>query len=105
VKAGLWIWFAVTLVNTIYLGWHYVLDDVAGVIMGAMALVLAAGISGIDLRPGPRRRRTAGPAGARRSEGAGRPAALLVPPPRRSESLPEPAAPDGRDVSTRSGRG
>ena len=105
VKAGLWIWFAVTLVNTIYLGWHYVLDDVAGVIMGAMALVLAAGISGIDLRPGPRRRRTAGPAGARRSDGAGRPAALLVPPPRRSESLAEPATPDGRDVSTRSGRG
>ena len=29
-KIGLWIWFAVTLANTIYLGWHYVLDDIGG---------------------------------------------------------------------------
>ena len=55
-KIGLWIWFAVTLANTIYLGWHYVLDDIAGVVLGAMALVLAAALTGVDLRKGRRRR-------------------------------------------------
>jgi len=49
-KIALWIWFGVTVVNTIYLGWHYVLDDVAGVILGAAALALAAVLTGIDLR-------------------------------------------------------
>ena len=56
-KIGLWIWFAVTLANTVYLGWHYVLDDVGGVILGAMALVLAAALTGVDLRKGRARRR------------------------------------------------
>jgi membrane-associated phospholipid phosphatase len=54
-KTGLWIWFAVTLANTVYLGWHYVLDDIGGVVLGAMALVLAAALTGIDLRRGRRR--------------------------------------------------
>ena len=105
VKVGLWLWFAVTLANTVYFGWHYVLDDLAGVIMGAMALVLAAGLSGVDLRPGRRLRRAARPAGTSHWDGAGEPATVVVASPRRSESLPESAAPDGRDVSARSGRG
>ena len=50
VRIGLWIWFAVTVAGTIYLGWHYVVDDVAGVILGAMALALARGLTGMDLR-------------------------------------------------------
>ena len=49
-KIGLWLWFAVTTAGTIYLGWHYVLDDVAGMVLGALALALAAGLSGVDLR-------------------------------------------------------
>ncbi len=56
-RIGLWIWFAVTLANTVYLGWHYVLDDVGGVILGAMALVMAAAMTGVDLRKGRARRR------------------------------------------------
>jgi hypothetical protein len=55
-KIGLWIWFAVTTASTIYLGWHYVLDDVAGVVLGAMALVLAAALGGVDLRTVRQRR-------------------------------------------------
>ena len=62
-KIGLWIWFAVTLASTIYLGWHYVLDDLGGVILGAMALALAAALTGVDLRKGRARRRATSPLG------------------------------------------
>jgi membrane-associated phospholipid phosphatase len=58
-KIALWAWFAVTTIGTVYLGWHYFIDDIAGVVLGAVSLALAAGLSGIDLR-GTRRRRLAG---------------------------------------------
>ena len=60
-RIALWIWFAVTLANTVYLGWHYFLDDVGGVILGATALVLAAALTGIDLRKARARRRATVP--------------------------------------------
>jgi membrane-associated phospholipid phosphatase len=80
-KIGLWIWFAVTTANTIYLGWHYVLDDIGGVILGAMALVLAAALSGVDLRKGRRRQRASGPVGTAASNGDDGPASRRVPDP------------------------
>ncbi len=49
-RIALWIWFAVTVIGTIHLGWHYVLDDVGGVVLGAVALALARACTGIDLR-------------------------------------------------------
>jgi membrane-associated phospholipid phosphatase len=49
-RIGLWIWFGTTLVATVYLGWHYVIDDIAGLLMGAAALALAWLATGIDLR-------------------------------------------------------
>ena len=49
-KIGLWIWFALTSAATIYLGWHYVLDDVGGVVVGVLALVLARALTGLDLQ-------------------------------------------------------
>jgi membrane-associated phospholipid phosphatase len=61
-KIALWTWLAVTTIGTVYLGWHYVIDDIAGVVLGALALGLAAVLSGIDLR-GWRQRRVAGPVG------------------------------------------
>jgi len=54
-RVALWIWFAVTCANTIYLGWHYVLDDLAGLLLGASALVLASVLTGIDPRSVRRR--------------------------------------------------
>ena len=54
-KAALWAWFAVTATATVHFGWHYVLDDIAGVAMGAAALGLARVLTGID----PRALRTA----------------------------------------------
>ena len=56
-KAALWTWFGVTMLGTIYLGWHYVADNVAGVIMGAMALAIAGLLTGIDLPAARTRRR------------------------------------------------
>jgi hypothetical protein len=49
-KVALWVWFAITALATVHFGWHYVLDDVAGVALGATALLAARGLSGIDLR-------------------------------------------------------
>jgi membrane-associated phospholipid phosphatase len=61
-RIGLWAWLAVTLIGTVYLGWHYVVDDIAGLLIGALALVVARLLTGIDPRPG---RRAGRPARAR----------------------------------------
>jgi len=58
-KIGLWIWLVVTTVATIYLGWHYVLDDVAGIVIGAMSLGLACVLMKYDVRAARRHAREA----------------------------------------------
>jgi len=47
-KMALWVWLGVTMLGTIYLGWHYVADNVAGLVMGASALALSGLLTGID---------------------------------------------------------
>jgi hypothetical protein len=69
---ALWAWLAVTTLGTIYLGWHYVVDDVAGLAIGAVALTLGELICGVRLRE-LRRAAVAGPAAPMR--GLPRPAA------------------------------
>jgi hypothetical protein len=59
-KIALWTWFGVTMVGTIYLGWHYVVDNIAGVALGALALVIAGLLSGIDPRGARQRPRVSG---------------------------------------------
>jgi len=49
-RIGAWILLGLTILSTIYLGWHYVLDDLGGLILGAMALLLARALTGFDLR-------------------------------------------------------
>ncbi len=49
VKAALWIWLVATTISTIYFGWHYVVDDVAGLGIGALSLVLARALMGYDV--------------------------------------------------------
>lgn len=39
-----------TIASTIYLGWHYVLDDVGELILGALAIGLAWLLTGFDAR-------------------------------------------------------
>ncbi|CAN5635294.1 phosphatase PAP2 family protein [soil metagenome] len=54
VKWALWLWLAMIFLSTIYLGWHYVVDDIAGFAIGAAGLWLACLITGYD----PRTRRS-----------------------------------------------
>ena len=102
-KIGLWIWFAVTWGNTIYLGWHYVLDDVAGMILGAMALALAAVLSGADLRAARQPQWATVPVVKRGWDGDDRPARRPVPTSGRSDTSPGSASPDSVDSPARSG--
>lgn len=53
-RYGLWTYVMITTVATIYLGWHYVTDDVAGVIIALLSVAIAAGATGNSLRPRPR---------------------------------------------------
>jgi hypothetical protein len=57
VKIGLWIWLALTWTATIYLGWHYVVDDLAGLVLGAAGLLVARLLTGFDLAAARRARR------------------------------------------------
>lgn len=50
VKIGAWLLLGVTIASTIYLGWHYVLDDLAGLVLGAIAIALACLLTGFDVR-------------------------------------------------------
>lgn len=59
-RIGLWVWFAVTTADTIYLGWHYVLDDAGGVLIAALALAAARALTGYRLRSERHPRRVAG---------------------------------------------
>ena len=42
VRTVLWGFFGLTAISTIYFGWHYVVDDVAGLAIGGIAVLLAA---------------------------------------------------------------
>ena len=49
-RIALWAWLVLTVLATVYLGWHYVVDDVAGIAIGAASLVLARVLTGFDPR-------------------------------------------------------
>ncbi len=49
-KVVLWVWLVLTLLATVYLGWHYVVDDIAGVAIAVMSLALARLLTGFDPR-------------------------------------------------------
>ncbi len=42
VRAVLWAFFVLTVAATIYFGWHYIVDDIAGLAIGGGAVLLAA---------------------------------------------------------------
>jgi PAP2 superfamily protein len=48
-KIGAWTLLGLTAAATIYFGWHYVLDDVGGLVIGALAIALARALTGFDL--------------------------------------------------------
>ena len=49
-KIVLWVWFGLTILATVYFGWHYFLDDIGGVAIAVGALLVARALTGIDLR-------------------------------------------------------
>lgn len=53
VRWGLWLFFAVTVVSTVYLGWHYVADALAGAVLGAAGVWIAAIATGNHVRGHP----------------------------------------------------
>src|SRR3954471_21745803 len=48
-KIALWVWVACTTLATVYLGWHYVLDDLGGIVIAVAALALARLLTGVGL--------------------------------------------------------
>ena len=47
-RVALWTWLVLTAVTTIYHGWHYVVDDVAGLLIGLFSLAAARLLTGFD---------------------------------------------------------
>ena len=46
VRIALWTFFGLTMLATVYFGWHYVLDDIAGLLIGGIAVVVGAVLTG-----------------------------------------------------------
>ena len=51
VRTVLWVNFAVTVVATLYFGWHYIADDIAGVAIAIAAVRIGAWATGHRLAP------------------------------------------------------
>jgi len=49
-RIAAWVAFGLTAVATIYFGWHYVVDAVAGLAIGLTALALARSLTGFEFR-------------------------------------------------------
>jgi hypothetical protein len=46
VRAALWTFFGLTAIATIYFGWHYIVDDVAGVAIAVTSVLVAGWATG-----------------------------------------------------------
>jgi hypothetical protein len=55
-RIGLWVLLALTVLATVQFGWHYVVDDVAGLVIGLIALAVAGVLTGFQPRAARRRR-------------------------------------------------
>jgi hypothetical protein len=53
VRTGLWVFFALTVLATVYLGWHYVADVLGGVVLGVSGVWIAALGTGNHVRGRP----------------------------------------------------
>jgi len=48
-RIAAWVLFGLTVAATIYLGWHYVVDDLGGLVIGVLAIAMARALTGLDL--------------------------------------------------------
>ena len=46
IRIGMWVYLALTFPATIYFGWHYVVDDIAGFVIGFFSVYLGAVLTG-----------------------------------------------------------
>lgn len=51
VRWVMWVYFVLTAISTVYFGWHYLLDDVAGLAIGSIAVWIGAKTTGHQMRP------------------------------------------------------
>jgi hypothetical protein len=61
VQASLWTFFALTMVSTVYLGWHYVADTLGGIVLGVAGAWIGAIGTGNHVRGWPVHRRVRRP--------------------------------------------
>ena len=55
-RISLWAYVGMTLIATVYFGWHYVVDDVAGLGIGFVSVYVAARLTGFEWNLLPRLR-------------------------------------------------
>jgi hypothetical protein len=55
VRTALWVFLALTVVSTIYLGWHYFVDAIGGAAVGAAGVLVGAWVTGNHVRGVPQR--------------------------------------------------
>jgi membrane-associated phospholipid phosphatase len=46
VRVAMWVYFVLTVISTIYFGWHYILDDIAGLAIGLLSVWIGAKTTG-----------------------------------------------------------
>lgn len=56
IRYAMWLYFALTAISTVYFGWHYLLDDVAGLAIGFLAVWIGAWATGHKLSTDLRKR-------------------------------------------------
>jgi hypothetical protein len=50
VRRAMWVYFALTALSTIYFGWHYIADDIAGAVIAIVSVWLGGRATGQTLR-------------------------------------------------------
>jgi hypothetical protein len=51
IRWGMWAYLPITVIATIYFGWHFIADDVAGAAIGFAAVWMGAKVTGHELKP------------------------------------------------------
>jgi membrane-associated phospholipid phosphatase len=50
VRWTMWVYFVLTTISTVYFGWHYILDDIAGAAIGWLSVWIGAMMTGHKMR-------------------------------------------------------
>ncbi len=61
-RYAMWVFFVLTVLSTVYFGWHYLLDDIAGAGIGWVSVWLAGHATGQVAAPQPRSAKVSVPA-------------------------------------------